>query len=243
MSDWQPKRFWTDTTVAQQEDGWTVLLDGRSVKTPAKAHLIVPSQACAELIRGEWDAQAEKVDPNTMPFTRMANASIDKVEVQKAEVADMLAEYGATDLLCYRADAPDDLVLRQRQIWDPYLDWADATYGARLTPVAGVMFAEQSNDALARLRMPLDSASAFELAALYDLIQLSGSLVLGLAASQTGDLDAIWAASRLDEMYQAEKWGQDEEAEAQSAIKKRAFFDAHKFFAAVRSTQADVRSA
>ena len=106
MSEWAPKRFWKTTSVAELEDGYTVELDGRRVRTPAKAALVVPSQRMAEAVAAEWDAQTESVDPATMPFTRSANAAIDKVTHQHAEVADMLADYGDTDLLCYRADSP-----------------------------------------------------------------------------------------------------------------------------------------
>lgn len=119
MSGWAKKRFWKETTVESVEGGYGVFLDGRAVKTPAKAALVVPTEAMAEAMAAEWDAQEGEIDPNTMPVTRSANAAIDKVAVQHTEVADMLAEYGGSDLLCYRATSPEELIARQAEGWDP----------------------------------------------------------------------------------------------------------------------------
>ena len=184
MSDWKQKRFWKDTRAVATEGGFTVELDGRRVKTPAKAPLLLPSQAMAEAIAAEWDAQEEGVNPETMPFTRSANAAIDKVANQHAEVADMLADYGDSDLLCYRADAPQELVKRQMQEWDPILDWADQALGARLEPRSGLMHMPQEEAALQSLRDQVHGLDNFQLAAFHDLVCMSGSLVLGFAAAQ-----------------------------------------------------------
>ena len=151
MSGWAKKRFWSETTVAEAEGGYTILLDGRGVKTPAKAALTVPTRGMAENIAAEWEAQDGEVDPTGMYWTKSANAAIDKVAVQHGEVADMLAEYGGSDLLCYRATSPEALVLRQAESWDPVLEWAAATFDARLAPVSGVMHVAQDAQALARL--------------------------------------------------------------------------------------------
>lgn len=231
MSDWAPKRFWTETTVVEAGQGFSVTLDGRAVKTPAKAALDVPTRALAEAIAAEWDAQEEKVDPNTMPFTRSANAAIDKVRVQHGEVADMLAAYGDSDLLCYRADAPQALVARQAAAWDPVLDWAADTLEARLQPRSGVMHVPQEAAALENLRARTHRLNDFELAAFHDLVSLSGSLILAFAA--THDLHpplALWEMSRLDELWQEEQWGQDEDAQAMMLVKQAAFLHAKRFF-------------
>lgn len=139
MSDWKPKRFWKTSAVVETDGGFTVELDARRVKTPAKAALILPTIEMAQAVAEEWDAQDKVVDPATMPFTRSANAAIDKVAIQHAEVADMLADYGDSDLLCYRATHPQALVTRQAQAWDPLLAQAADALGARLAPVAGVL--------------------------------------------------------------------------------------------------------
>lgn len=231
MSTWAAKRFWTDASVAEQDGGYAIQLDGRPVKTPAKAALIVPTRPMADEIAAEWRAVDDKIDPEAMPFTRSANAAIDKVTTQFNEVAEMLAAYGGSDLLCYRAGSPAGLVKRQADGWDPLLDWAADTYGARLIPVAGLMPVDQNPDALKNLSAPLFSATPFEMTALHDLISLSGSLVLGLAVAQ-GRLtaDEGWALSRIDENWQAEQWGYDDEAVKAAEIKKIAFDHADTFY-------------
>ena len=124
MSDWRPKRFWTAATVEPAPGGHTVHLDGRPVRTPGKSPLIVPTEAMARAIAAEWDAQTGIVRPETMPFTRSANSAIEKVAPQFDEVVGLLAAYGETDLLCYRAHGPAELMARQAAAWDPLLDWA-----------------------------------------------------------------------------------------------------------------------
>ncbi|GGG64766.1 ATPase [Salipiger pallidus] len=231
MSEWAPKRFYKDVTVIEAEGGFGVALDGRRVMTPGKSPLVVPARALAEIIATEWDAQAEKVDPTTMPFTRTANSAIEKVAPQREAVAAMLAEYGDSDLLCYRAETPDELAARQAERWDPMLDWAAAAHGGRLLPRTGIMHAPQDEAALSALAAPAFAMDPFELAAFHDLVALTGSLVLGLAASErTHDPEALWALSRLDEDWQAELWGVDEEAAEMAAHKRLAFLDAHRFF-------------
>ena len=231
MSEWRPKRFWEAAHVTEADGMFEVLLDARPVRTPAKAALKVPTRAMAEAVAVEWDAQVEKVDPGTMPVTRSVNAAIDKLSVQHREVADMVAGYGDTDLLCYRADSPQELVDRQAALWDPLLDWADSDLGARLRPVTGVMHRPQDATALDTLRELVHGFDDFELTALHDLVGLSGSLVLGLAAVRGAqDSETLWTLSRLDEAWQAELWGVDEEAEEMAATKREAFLHALRFF-------------
>lgn len=235
MSEWKKKRFWTDVTIQENTDGWTIALDGRLVKTPAKAALLLPTAALAEAVAAEWQQQEGEIDPVSMPFTRSANAAIDKVAVQHAEVAEMLAAYGDADLLCYRADAPDALVRRQNATWNPYLDWAANTFGARLHPRTGVIHESQGPEALERLSKRVHALNEFELAAFHDLVSLSGSLILGFAAAQSlHPAPEIWAASRVDETWQEEQWGADEEAQSVAEIKKASFLHAKCFFDAAR---------
>ena len=233
MSEWKAKRFWTETTVTEVDGGFSVLLDGRVLKTPAKADLILPTRALAEHVAAEWDAQDGEIDPLSMPFTRTANAALDKVAVQRAEVAEMLAAYGDSDLLCYRADYPAELAARQAAEWDPYLDWAAETLGSRLKPVLGVMHTPQDAAALEALSARTHALDPFKLAAFHDLVAMSGSLVLGFAvALGKDDAESVWEVSRLDERWQEESWGEDEEATATAAIKKAAFVHAAVFFTA-----------
>jgi len=237
MSEWKLKRFWKTERVAAAKDGFTIELDGRGVRTPAKAPLIVPTQSLAEAIAAEWARQEGEIDPVSMPYTRTANAAIDKVRVQKAEVAELLAEYGDSDLLCYRAEEPAALVARQAEVWTPYLDWAAETYGARLSPVSGLMHAPQPPEALAALKAQVHAMTHFELAAFHDLVSLSGSLVLGFAATRAfATAETIWEASRLDDLWQIAQWGEDEEAVVVAELKKAAFLHANAFWNALRST-------
>lgn len=239
MSAWKAKRFWKEAEVVQVTGGYSVALDGRSVKTPAKRALHVPTADMAIAIAAEWQAQEGEVKPETMPVTKTANAAIDKVAVQHAEVADMLAAYGDADLLCYRADTPEELVARQSAIWDPMLDWAEASLNARLHLRTGVMHVPQDRAALLQLSERTHAMTAFELAAFHDLVSLSGSLVLGFAAAmQVRDIEALWEMSRLDEIWQAEQWGHDDDAEALSLLKKSHFLHAGHMFMLCRSSSA-----
>lgn len=231
MSDWKLKRFWTDVAVRKAAGGHEVTLDDRPVRTPAKAGLILPTAELAEAVAAEWRAQDGQVDPATMPFTRSANAAIDRVAPQKDAVADLIAAYGDSDLLCYRADTPEALVHRQCAHWDPALDWAAERLGARLYPRAGVIHKPQPGDALARLADRVRACGPFHLTALHDLVGLTGSLVLGFAAAEDWrPADAVWALSRIDEDWQAEQWGVDEEAARDADMKRRDFLHAKRFF-------------
>ncbi|MFP7671735.1 ATP12 family chaperone protein [Marivita sp. S0852] len=230
MSEWAPKRFWKTAETTATDDGFGVLLDGRPVRTPAKAVLSVPSRALGARIAAEFDAQVDLIDPKTMPFTRTANAAIDKVVVQHAEVADMLADYADSDLLCYRAAQPKELVLRQAQQWNPLLDWAEDKLSARLEPRTGVIHVAQSPEALTTLRARVHDMSNFELAAFHDLVSISGSLIIGFAAKLASfPVDDLWTVSRLDEIWQEEQWGIDEEAQKMAEHKKAAFLHADHF--------------
>lgn len=236
MSAWKAKRFWKESAVEAEGDGFAVRLDGRPVKTPAKRALIVPTQAMAQAVAAEWDAQEGEINPHTMPVTKTANAAIDKVAVQHAEVADMLAAYGDADLLCYRAEGPTGLVARQTELWDPMLEWGAENLGARLEPRTGIMHVPQDPDALAVLGARTHALSAFELAAFHDLVSLSGSLILGFtAALDARPIETLWDISRLDEIWQAEQWGKDEDAEETAAIKRASFEHAHLMFTLCRA--------
>lgn len=231
-SAWVIKRFWSAVTVIAIDDGFTITLDDKPVRTPSRAPLVLPTRGLAAWIAAEWEAQTGKVDPRTMPATRTANSAIDKVMPQKAEVADMLAGYGASDLLCYRAEAPPALIARQTAGWDPLLDWAAARFGTRLHTGPGIIPIPQDPAAIARLNDEVARQSAFQLAAFHDLVALSGSLVLALAVTEGArSAEEAWLLSRMDEIWQEEQWGQDDEAMAATAVKHAAFLHAARFHA------------
>ena len=231
MSDWKARRFWKLATVEPADAGFAVHLDGRPVRTPAKSLLAVPTKALALAIAAEWDAQAKIVDPRTMPITRAANSAIDKVVPKQADVTQMLAEYGDADATCYRAHTPEGLVQRQTAAWDPLLDWADEVFQARLIPVVGVIYQPQNPKALQRLSEPVQQMTPFQLAGFHDLVTLSGSLIIGLATAR-GLLppEDLWQRSRIDELWQQDQWGLDDEAAAMAEGKRLSFMQGLEFY-------------
>ena len=231
MSLLKQKRFWKAAAVVERDGGFGVELDGRAVNTPNKTPLILPTRTMAEAIAVEWDAQVDKIDPLTMPVTRGANSAIDKVAPQLAEVVADLANYGDSDLLCYRAAGPVELVARQAEKWDPILDWAASGFGKRLNVGEGVMHVPQDPDLIANLHAEVASFDHFALAGVHDLIAISGSLILALAVTRRAlSAEDAWELSRLDEHWQVEQWGDDEEASAHEALKRTAFLNAARFY-------------
>ena len=232
MTGWKAKRFWTSATAEPCEGGFTVRLDGRAVKTPAKAAVVMPTRAMAEAAAREWDAQQGVVKPETMPVTRAVNSAIDKLVHQRDEVVDLLAAYGASDLLCYRATAPEGLIARQAAGWDPLLDWTASALGARLVVTSGIVPVDQPAESLAHLKAEVAALDAFRLAAFHDFVAITGSLILGIALTR-GHLSGAeaFALSRIDESWQVEFWGVDEDAAALEAAKQRALLEAEQFYA------------
>lgn len=237
MTEWKAKRFWTHADVEPAGDGWQVVLDGKPVRTPGKHPLILPTQALARAIAAEWDAQSDVIDPTSMPLTRSANSAIEKVTPQFDAVAEMLGDYGGTDLLSYRAVEPDSLSQAQADAWDPLLDWAHSEHGARLTTTKGVIPVVQDDGAQARLLARIKALDPWGVTALHDLVTLPGSLILGLAVLD-GRLsaDEAFALSRIDEDYQAAQWGEDEEAADAAARRLEAMRDAERFWRLSRRT-------
>ncbi|MFN4157952.1 MAG: ATP12 family chaperone protein [Gemmobacter sp.] len=236
MAAWALKRFWAEARAAEVPSGFAVHLDGRPVRTPAKAPLVLPTRALAEAVAAEWQAQEGEVRPALMPLTRIAHSAVDQVTPQFNAVVDMLAAYGGTDLLCYRAVAPAELVARQAAGWDPLLAWAADALGAPLRAVPGVMHVAQEGASLGALDGRLRAMTAFELSAAHDLVAIPGSLVLALAVSE-GRLtaDAAFTLSRIDETWQAELWGPDEEAVESDALKRAAHGHAARFLELCRA--------
>jgi chaperone required for assembly of F1-ATPase len=224
------KRFYKQVSVLPGAAGFCIELDGRSVRTPKKAALAVETEALAEAIAEEWRQQGENITPQTMPLLRLANTAIDMVAGQRDAVVANLAGFAGTDLVCYLASEPEALVQRQDRLWSPWLAWAEARYGATLATTDGVSHLAQDGVALAALHVVVDGHDVMELAALNDLVTIAGSLVLALAVSAGAmDAGAAWTAARLDNDFQAERWGRDAEAEAHSTRLRGEFVTAARF--------------
>jgi chaperone required for assembly of F1-ATPase len=222
------KRIYDSAAVVEAEGGWGISLDGKPLRKP----LVLPTRVLAEAVAAEWNAQGETVKPETMPLTRFASTARDRVASQREAVIDEIAGYGASDLLCYRAEHPQALVQRQAETWQPVLDWAARRFDAPLAVTSGVLPVAQEPQSLAALRAAVAEYDAFALAALQAATSASGSLILALALA-TGHLDAaaVAAASQVDETFQAEKWGQDAEAEERLAGLRAQLSDAERFLA------------
>jgi chaperone required for assembly of F1-ATPase len=227
------KRFYKEAASVAVDGGHAVHLDGRPVRTPARAPLTVPTLALGQAIAAEWQAQGETIDPRAMPMTGFANAAIDQVAPNAKIFAAGIARYGESDLLCYRADGPDSLVQRQAEAWDPLLDWARDRYDIAFRVTSGILPVSQPLETIARLDHAVATLDPFLLAGLSTIVTLGGSLVCGLAlVERAADPDHIWAATELDELWQAEQWGEDSQAAARRA-QRRADFDAAVGFCAL----------
>jgi chaperone required for assembly of F1-ATPase len=208
------KRLYDVVAIGRERSSFTVLLGGRPLRTPEKNILRLPTAALAAGVANEWLAQGETLRPESMPLTRLAATAAERIGARRRAVVDAVVGYAGSDLLCYRAESPDELVMLQRRAWQPLLDWAAERWGARLAVGAGVVPIEQPPAAIDALRRAVDQATDLELAALSCVVQASGSIVVGLAVLD-GRIDAATAAATalLDEQYQAERWGIDAEAE------------------------------
>jgi chaperone required for assembly of F1-ATPase len=194
---------------------YRILLDGKPVRTPAKALLALPTRALAEAVADEWAAQREHIDPATMPLTRLANSAIDGVRRREVEVRADIAKYAGSDLLCYRAFEPEELVRRQAETWDPVLGWAREVFGARFAVAQGLMPVAQPAAATSAIATALEGFDTFGLVALHVMTTLTGSALLALAQAR-GRLTAeqAWTAAHVDEDWQIGNWGEDAEAAA-----------------------------
>ncbi|WP_375194954.1 ATP12 family chaperone protein [Sphingobium sp.] len=224
------KRFYKDVAVVPGAAGFEIQLDGRPVRTPARASLALPNVSLAEAIAGEWRCQGETVDPRSMPFTGLANGAIDQIAPNRESFAEGIARYGTSDLLCYRAEGPAELIAREASAWDPLLDWARHRYDVTFRVTHGIIPVDQPVETLERLAAAVAAFDPFTLAGLSTLVTLSGSLVCGLAIVDGGhDADAIWTASEVDEAWEVEQWGEDAEAAARSALRRNEFAMARDF--------------
>lgn len=215
------KRFWTDVDVKAGQGAYAVTLDGRTPKTPAHARLVLPTEAAARLVAGEWAAQGEFIEPGTMPATRLASTAIDRVSQVREAVADEIAAFSGSDLLCYLAEHPTALVAEQVRDWTPWRDWAALELGVVLEPAEGICHRTQDPAAIAQVRELALRLDDFALTGLAMAAPLLGSAVLALAL-QRGRLsgESAFDLSRLDEAFQERQWGVDAEAAERTAARR-----------------------
>jgi chaperone required for assembly of F1-ATPase len=219
-----PKRFYKAVTTAEEEEsGHVVKLDGRSVRTPAGAVLVLPNAAVAKLVADEYAAQEEHINPLTMPVTRLANTAFDGVSSAADAVLEDVLKFSTSDLLCYRAGAPEALIERQAEAWDPVLDWVHSELGARFLLAEGVMHVEQPRETIGAVAIHLRKrAEPFRLAAIHLMTSLTGSALLALAVEAKAlDAETAWTAAHIDENWNIEHWGEDPEATKRQANRRR----------------------
>lgn len=208
-----PKRFYEKAEAAEIEGGWGVMLDGRPVRTPAKVILSVPRRELAEALAQEWQDQVEVIDPNRMPLTRLVNSALDSVSRELGPVRAEIVKYAGSDLICYRAEGPDRLVAQQAAAWNPVLDWAHDHLGVRFVLAEGVMFVSQPPEALDAVEREVESLDVLRLSALSTAMTLTGSTLISLALLRGRlSLQESWEAAHVDEDWNIELWGADDEA-------------------------------
>ncbi|WP_319528943.1 ATP12 family protein [uncultured Cohaesibacter sp.] len=219
-----PKRFYKDVTISEDDGGYRVLLDGKPIRSPAKNIISVPRLAMAEALQAEWDAQDKEIDPATMPMTRLVNSTIDGVEEAREAILDEIIAYLGNDFLCYPASHPERLVERQKAHWMPVLDWAEGELGGRFVQASGILAVEQSPVMGEALRRHWQSLDRFQLGAAHVLMTLTGSALLPFALWRAFlDEEAVWQAAMVDEDWNIEMWGEDEEATKRRDFRRRDF--------------------
>ena len=224
------KRFWKDVAAEREDGGWTITLDGRPVKTPARAALLVPTEALANAIADEWRSVGETIDPRAMPLTGLANAAIDRVAPARETFADGLAGYAEGDLACYRAEGSRGLAARQERSWDELLGWARRRYDVDFATTSGLMHVAQPQATVERLAHAVAALDPFRLAGLSPLVTVGGSLVAALAVLEKAwTAEQAWEAVSIDDRWQLEQWGSDAEAEQALENRRRDFFAAARF--------------
>ena len=224
------RRFWKEVTVERDEAGWAVRLDGRSLRTPARASLSVPNRPLADAIAEEWRSAGDEIDPSAMPLTGFANAAIDRVAPERQAFASGLGRYAEADLACYRSEWPPELVQRQEQGWDPLLAWARRRYDIDLATTSGLIHIPQPPATVDRLVHEVTALDPFRLAGLSSLVTIGGSLIAGLAVLEKAmPAEEAWAAVSVDDRWQLEQWGSDTEAEKALENRRRDFLAAARF--------------
>jgi chaperone required for assembly of F1-ATPase len=222
-----PRKFYTAVEVSDRNG---ILLDGRTVKTPMKNALALPNRALAEAVAAEWVAQVKVIDPELMPVTKLANTALDRATAEREHVLDEIVQYAGSDLVCYWADRPPELVALQRRHWQPVLDWANAKLAAQFRHASSITHMAQDENSLAAVRKRAEDLDHWQLTGVYVLTTLLGSSLLALQLQAEADPDAVWAAAHVDEDYQISNWGEDDEAVLRRAGRRREFDGLVQFF-------------
>ena len=234
MSTDPVRRFYTAATAAEEAGAHIVRLDQRTLKTPSRKPLHMPTHALAAAVAAEWDAQGEFITPSAMPLTRYAFAAIDLMPTKRAEIASDLAKYIETDLVAHRADAPPPLVARQAEIWNPIVAWAEQRFQIKVPIVAGIIPAAAPPQHRATLEQEIDHLDDFRAMALAQAVTLAGSILIGFAFLEGQlDADAAFTAAALDDLWSLENWGEDPEARARLDTQRAEFAALHRFIAAL----------
>lgn len=229
------KRFYKDVALGADDGGTQILLDGRPVRTPAKNLLILPTGALGAAIAAEWRGQAETIDPASMGLTRLANSALDNVRQNRAATIEEITRFTATDLVCYRVTDPDELAVRQNDSWQPLVDWAAMEFQAILAITDSLLPVAQSEPCLAALRGAIEAFDDFPLTGLHAATAACGSVVMGLALGHDRiDGATAWEFSLIDESFQIERWGEDDDATERRAALKRDIAVAAEFLALCR---------
>ncbi len=215
-----PRRFYKAAAVAPHAEGFALTLDGREAKTPGRNPLVLGDRAVAEALAAEWQRQGERIDPATMPLTRIVNAAIDRVAREMEPVRAEIVKYAGSDLVCYRGEGPQSLVDAQAAAWDPVLAWARATLGARFVLAEGIVAVDQPAESLTAVAAALADVDPLRLAAVHVVTTLTGSALIALAVLR-GALapEAAWAAAHVDEDWQMGQWGRDDMALSRRAAR------------------------
>jgi chaperone required for assembly of F1-ATPase len=230
-----PRRFYAEAKAEPHGDAYALKLDGRLAMTPAKRPLAVASRPVANALAGEWASQGERIDSASMPITRIVNSAIDGVAAEMPAVRAEIVSHAASDLLCYRADAPPGLVEAQDAAWSPLLAWAKEALGARFILAEGVMPVKQDGETLAAIARAIEGFGPLALAALHTITTLTGSAIVALALAR-GRItpDEAWAVAHVDEDWQMKQWGTDAAAASRRSARRREFDAAATILAALR---------
>lgn len=224
MTEAPARRFYKTVSVAGKSAPFTVMLDERPIRTPLKRALDLPTRALAEAVAREWEEQGEKIDPHTMSLTRLSNTALDRVASDRDRIIGEIVDFAGSDLVCYRAEKPQGLVELQAKAWQPMLDWARGEFGADFTVTEGVVHIAQPAAALKRTKDYLAEKSPWALTAIHNLTTLTGSALLAsMACAGAIPASEAWEAAHVDEDWQIEQWGWDEEARHRRNHRRREF--------------------
>ena len=219
-----PKRFYKEVSVTGEDPAFGIALDGRALKTPLKAPLAIPGRELAEAIAAEWNAQTEFINPALMPLTKLVNTTIDRVAPERPRIIAEITSFADADLICYRAESPAAFMELQSRHWDPVLEWAAKALKTPFHTTTAILHKAQPPAALSALGNLLESFNSHQLCAIHNLSTLTGSALLGTALGSCAlTWDAAWTAAHVDEDWQISHWGEDAEAVARRAGRKREF--------------------